>query len=180
MHIAELDAQKQANGLNVRFSVRPVKDAAESIKAGHPKFREVEYVEIKVPGDRDSVERPVRDEDRQRFAGAYAAFKANTAGGGLVGMPLTEWPSISASQVKELEHFNIRTVEQLAAVTDANMSNVGPYIELRRKAKAFLDAAAGLAPLEKVTAENAALKGELEVLKKQVAEMVAAQSKSKK
>lgn len=180
MHIAELDAQQQANGLNVRFSVRPVKDEKASVEAGRPIYRDAEYIEIKVPGDRDSVERPLRDVDRQRFAPAYSAWSKDRAAGGLIGTPLTEWPTISASQVRELEYFNVRTVEQLASVTDANMSNLGPYLELRRKAQAFLKAAQGNAPLEQLASENAALKARLEAMEKQLAEVAAKSEKKSK
>jgi hypothetical protein len=154
MQIAELDGAQVSEKLFVRFDVRPVKNDTVSAKEGRPIFEDREYIEIMVPGDRgNTVHREVRDEDKQRFAPAYRAWKADAASGGLVGTPLEHWPLIAKSEVEELKYFKCHTVEQLAGMSDGNLNNVGPLTELRRKAQAFVQAAKEAAPVAKLTAE---------------------------
>lgn len=154
----------------VKFYVRPVQDEAASAKEGRPIYRDREYVEIRTPGDQNNViQRPVSDMDRQRFRAAYAQFK-DGHGEQVVGTPLVEAPWITRSQVEELSHLRIRTVEHLAAVNDDTCTRVPGLYTLRDKAKAMIEKAAGDAPVLAVQAENEKLKNELEALKQTVKE----------
>lgn len=48
----------------------------------------VEYVEIAMEGgSKDVVHRPATDEDRQKYSGAYTAFKAGAAKSGPTAVP---------------------------------------------------------------------------------------------
>lgn len=129
--------------------------------AGRPVYDEVEYIEIVVPGDRSNVvHRPVTQQDRQKYARQYAAWKAGNQEA-TSGTPLSAWPGISRAQVEELAYFKIRTVEQLAGVSDANITNIAFASDLRRRAQAYLEQAKGNAPLEAALAEIAHLKATL-------------------
>lgn len=175
--IPELDLTQKTDVLLVRFGLHPVKDEAKSAAEGRPVFVDTEYIEIRVPGQRDIVHRPVRESDKHEFAQQYARFKMNAASGGEIGTPLTEAPFLVKSQVLELEHFGCRTVEQLAGMSDGALKNVGPIMELRTKARNYLQAASSNAPLSAMEAALKAKDAELETLKKQVAEIAAMQAK---
>lgn len=168
--------------LFVRFAMQPVQDDKKSQESGRPVFNDVEYIEIMAPGDRSNiVHRPVRDDDKQRFARQWAAWKSG-AGEGVSGTPLKEWPGVTRGQVEELAHFRVHTVEQLAGISDGNMQNVGPLMALRQRARDYLEQAKGQAPLTQMRAELAQRDNVIETLQRQVrelGELVAKQEKSK-
>lgn len=150
----EDDEQTQkAAKLNVRFELHPVEDKGESAKEGRPIFKEVEYIEIRVPGDKDIVRRPVRDADKQEYRQQYRAWQKDHESGGLTGTPLSEVSFITKSEVKELEYFGCRTVEQLAGMSDGALKNVGPIIAIRKKAQDFMAAAKGNSPITRLNAQ---------------------------
>jgi hypothetical protein len=86
---------------------------------------------------------------KKKNTSEYAAFKQNEDQG-LVGTPLKEWPIMSRSQVKELEFFNVYTVEQLAEMADSNIQNFRGMAEKKQAAIRFLEAASEGAPLVKM------------------------------
>lgn len=130
----------------VRFTKEPRENEVKSAAEGRPIFEEVEYVEIQVPGDKTStVHRPLTVDDKKRFAKPYRAWKEGETAT-LSGTPLAQWAPISRGQVEELAYFNIRTVEQLAAVSDGNMQRMGPLSKLRNMAQDFIAQAKGNAP----------------------------------
>jgi hypothetical protein len=162
--------ERGGGGLFVKFGLHPKKNDARSLEAGRPIFDDVEYVEIRVPGDKHNViHRPVGDSDRRQFARAYQAWKSG-AGEQLTGTPLAEWPAVSRSQVEELAYFGVRTVEQLANLSDGNAQQVGPIQALKAKALDYVAKAKGNAPLEQMRAELATRDNELETLRRQVTE----------
>lgn len=172
----------RGNGLKgevARFYMRTVPDPEKSAEAGRPVHTSKEYVEIRIPGDKTlTVDVPVNDTHKRRFSAGYAAFKAGDKEQ-VVGTPLSVWPRISAPQVEDLKHMKIRTVEELAAVSDGNLEALGRgWRSLRDEAKAWLEAAAGTAPISKLQAEIAqkderlaALALEVENLKKDLARL---------
>ena len=135
----------------------------KSNQEGRPIHDDVEFVEIHVPGDRKTiVDTPVKEEHRQRWPQEYARFKAGEETP-ISGTALEDWPPMSRAMVEDLRYAKIRTVEQLAGLTDAQIAAVIPMggNALREKAKRFLEAAAGSAPTEKLAAENEALRGNM-------------------
>lgn len=171
--------QSRVNGLVIRFDTHLVENALESWGGvaigkdglpqkvegkGRPVYDEVEYIEIMVPGDRNNiVHRPVTNEDRRKFAQQYAQWKAGsqeTASG----TPLKAWPGITRAQVEELAYFNVKTVEQLAAISDGNLQSIPFARGLQNRAKAYLEQAKGNAPLEAALAEIERLKNHVAAL----------------
>ena len=159
--------QKMDETLLVRFFIKPFKDGAESMKQGRPVFKDKEYVEIRIPGKRDAICRPASSVDIARFQKHYDAYKSRTTGELEEGTPLAEWPAISRSQVEELSFFNVRTVEQLVAMSDQNASRFQGIHSLQRNAKEWLEIA-------KEGAAAAELKSELEKRDDEIAELKAA------
>lgn len=125
--------------LLVKFFVKQVENKAESLKEGRPIFRDVEYIDIKVPGNRTGgASRPAQFRDKQRFPRHYEAFKSRQEMP-TEGTPLAEWPLMSRSQVEELAFYNVKTVEQLVAMTDTNAGQFMGIRALQAKAKTWLD-----------------------------------------
>ena len=168
------------DSLYVRFYSHPKQDPVKSAEEGRPIFNDTEYVSIMVPGDKTSIiERPARDMDRQRFAKHYAAFK-NDAEEVLEGTPLAAWPGLTRSQVEELRYFNIRTVEQLATVSDSHAQKFMGINTLRNKAQAYIEAAAGNAATDKMALELESRDNEITALKQAVEELQALAKKPKR
>lgn len=165
--------QGKEERLYVSFGLHPQLDEDESNKNARPIYKDVEFVKIVVPGDKQNqIHRPVRPQDKQRFAKAYAAFKAGTQDQ-LTGTPLSEWSGIGRSQMEELKHFGVRTVEQLAALSDSNAQNIGPIMALRQRAKDYLEQAKGHAPLAQMRAELEKRDNIIETLQRQMKEQAA-------
>ena len=126
--------------LLVKFLYETRQDEEASKEAGRPIFKEVEYINIQVPGTRNIVNRPVRPNDKVRFPRHYQAFQARQDQPQLEGTPLSEWPGVTRSMAEELAFFKIHTVEQLAGMADVNTSNVKGAMFMKQKAQAYLDA----------------------------------------
>lgn len=164
------------HGLFAEFYMEAVRDNAASLEAGHPKFKDLPYVMIMVPGDKGAVvRRPVRvgqhpKHDNNRFHNEYVAFvqKKETP---LIGFPLEEWAQLTRSQVLELAHFGFKTVEHLADVTDTNAQKFMGLYDLRDKAKAFLKASKEEAPIQQLHAEIEHRNDQLEAMQNQMKEM---------
>lgn len=164
------DATDADRSLVVRFSIEAKIDgaavAAAEIKAAEearaagtvpdpvpPKYKDVEYIKILIPGDKTlNVHRPVMPSDKARFPAQYAAFKS--ARGMIVhGTSLAGWPLVTESQRKELEFFNIYTVEQLSEVNDGFASSMMGVQQLKQAAQRYLSAAKEKAPAVKFAQE---------------------------
>ena len=112
----------------------------------------MEWIDIRIPGNRDNVVcRPARDKDKQRFPRHYAAFQQRIAGKEekIVGTPLSAWPyeGLTPARVKELDFFNIRTVEQLATTSDNAGAKLPGFQAMKQAAKLYLETASKQAPV---------------------------------
>ena len=147
------DTSEADRSLLVRFFVKSTQDKAATIKEGRPIFREREFIEIRFPGNRtDAVARPARPADIARFPRHYDAFKRRVEMPD-EGTPLAEWPQISRSQVEELAFYNIKTVEQLVGMSDANAGQFMGINKLRAQAKEFLENSKQLVELSSLKTE---------------------------
>lgn len=155
-----------------QFFTEAVKLEWKSQQEGRPIFEDREFVRILIPGDRRSMAvEPVRDEHRRRWPREYEAFKI-----GLEppqeGTPLGEWPVslMTPARVQELAYFNIKSVEQLAGVNDAQLQSLGMGArELRERAKTWLEVArTGAAPLERLIAKTEDQAREIERLTREL------------
>ena len=159
--------------LLVRFFHKERENKAATIKEGRPIFKEVEYVEIRIPGSR-SVQacRPATEGDKQRFHRHYEAFKKR------VELPeegtlLAEWPQISRSQVEELKFFGVKTVENMANMSDTNATQFQGGYALRTRAKEWLekaDSSALIAQKEAMEARIAELEADIKLLRENALE----------
>jgi hypothetical protein len=172
--VADFDGSKKEmldSQLLVKFFYKTRQDFAESKKQGRPIFKEVEYIDIKVPGDRNCcVCRPARDADRTRFPKHYEAFKNRTAAPE-TGTPLAEWAKIPRSAVEQLAFANVKTVEQLAALSDTYTGQIHGGNSYKRMAQEYLkrvEEEKAVGDVSALKEENEDLKAKLEELMKKV------------
>jgi hypothetical protein len=167
--------------LHVTFSGKAVPDERATVEAGRPIFKDVDWIVINIPGSRDDVQRPVRESDKSRFPRQWAAYKAGKAQEGTTGTPLSMWPGVTRAQAEELAFFGAKTVEQLAEMPDGNLQKFMGGNALKQRAKDFIAAAKGEAPMAQMRSELEKRDAELAALREQVDAMAKAQAdKTKK
>lgn len=175
--MAGTPATEDDKRLFVVFSYEPRVDHAASEKEGRNVYRDVEFVTIRIPGDKTlSVHRPVMASDKQRFPQQYAAFRSKSHED-VVGTPLNLWPGIRPAQVKELEYFNVHTVEQLASMPDSGSGQMMGVQALKRAARDYIENAKSQAPLLKVQQELETRDAQIAALQQALAEQGALISK---
>ncbi len=127
--------------LLVQFHILPMVDDDRSKQEGRPMYRDVDHIRIMQPGNKESViDRPVTEMDIARFRQQYDNWKAGNKEI-LEGTPLEAVPWITRSQVEEMRYFNVRTVEQLADISDSNAQKFMGINVLRKQARTFLEQA---------------------------------------
>lgn len=152
-HSFGLDSTKGDERLAVRFFKKAARDDLESEKQARMVFKEVDFVQIMVPGDRDNILiRPAGEGDKRRFAKQYEAFQRGESEA-VVGTPLELWGKLTLPQVEELRYIGVRTIEQLAELRDDAVMKMPGALDLKRRAAAFIELQREEAPLRKVQAE---------------------------
>lgn len=172
---------KMDHKLYVRFFMATVPDQERSDKEGRKCFKDVEMVQIMVPGDKKNIiVRAVREEEKMRFPELYNKWKQNREQDVLDGYPLNEWTHVSPSMVEELRYLGFRTVEHVAGASDAVCSKFAGLQELKRRAQAWIEIRAKEAPLEQAQTELnkrdekiAAMEAEMAAMRQMMAELKA-------
>ena len=163
------NASKMDENLLVKFFHKEREDKAKTLAEGRPCFKEVEYIEIRIPGQRDAQAcRPASSRDKQRFPRHYDAFQRR------VEIPeegtlLKEWPQISRSQVEELAYLNVKTVEKLASTSDIHLNKLHGGVALKQRAAKWL-VSAGKTQL---LAEKEALQATISSMQAQINDLLA-------
>lgn len=157
------------------FKTEAKEDPVASKAQGRPIFKDMEVVEIRIPGERnyapvfpaqavwktiDNV--PITYADR--FRDAYERF---SAGKDQVadGTPLSELPFLTEAKRAELRSLKVYTAEALVGLEGRHLKALGAQgRDIKTQAEAYLASARGVgemvAELEVLKAEIAALKGE--------------------
>jgi hypothetical protein len=146
--------------LHVRFYSKPKYNPDKSAEENRPIYEDTVYVEIMMPGEKNNIiQRPAMSmRDDLRFPKHYEQFMKGQQEQ-MVGTPLKVLPFLSEAQVEELAYFKIRTVEQLADLSDT-VNFMGAQ-EMKQRAQKFLKA---LNSNEAVVEENRQLKARLDAL----------------
>jgi CRISPR/Cas system CSM-associated protein Csm2 small subunit len=108
----------------------------------------------------------------QRFRVRYDKWRAGQSEA-VVGTPLNALPGMTPSKVEEYKYFKVVTVEQLSEASDQLGQKFMTFQADKARAKAFLEVAAGNAPIERMNAELAKRDEEIEALKAQMAALMA-------
>lgn len=98
---------------------------------------EVEFINVKVPGDK-TLEIDVEADEgyKRRFARKYSSFKQMQ---GMTGTPIDEWDDVPDGFKRELAYLGFRFVEQVAGAPDSAFNRVMGGLQWRVKAQAFLN-----------------------------------------
>lgn len=168
----------------LRFFFEAVKNPYQSERNGRSCFDKILYVEVITPGSRESapvfelertycteagIEQPQRTERYAKYKAQIDAFLNGEENPDLSGTPLSAWPRIDTAMVASLKEARVYTVEGLVALSDEKLRVIGPGGRaLRDSAKAFLEAAAGNAPFERLAAENEELREQVRLLTERV------------
>ena len=169
--------QNNSHGLYAEFYPHAVQNTKKTLEEGRPIFEEADYIRIMVPGDKSSIiERPIRMgntpmHDNHRFAREFALYNQGSDQA-LVGTPLTEWPVISRSQCKELDFFNVKTVEQLSEMPDTAVQNFAGVGKLREIAKRFIVQAKEGAPMLQMQTELGVRDEQIASMQSQIDELI--------
>lgn len=145
-------AAPQKGAQTVTFFLKPRINPELSKQDGRPRYDKKPYIRVTQPGDRDNIvtRECWIDEtgqyemaDNIRFPEQWERFTKQNDGDlmGPTGTPLSAWPALGTEQVEELKHFNIFTVEELAGMTEGNVSRFMGLRALQRMAVDFLEAA---------------------------------------
>lgn len=163
--------------LHIEFHRVPVLHPFKSEQEGRAIYVEKDFVRIHIPGDKNNIiDRPVDAIDEMRFADRLAKWRAGQAQA-VDGTPLSALPTMTPGKVAEYGYFQIKTVEQLAGAADSVGQKFMSFQQDKQRAKAFLEVAAGNAPVERMNAELAKRDEQIETLKTMV-EALQAQAKS--
>ena len=168
------------------FKIHTVPNEARSRAMGRPQFDDMEIVEIRMAGNKQTVgvfpahevwkweDKP--DGSREpvtyamRWADIYHKFKANEAQV-QSGTPLSEAPFLSQAKRYELKALNIHTVEALAALDGTPLKTLGiGGREMKTQAQAYLAKAEGSAVETRLAAENEDLRQQIADLQAQFAQ----------
>ena len=122
-----------------------------------------EYIRIVVPGGKTEIDRKAHEGDRMRFGAQYAMFLRGEMGP--IGTLLSDCPEFTVGEVETLVGRKIKTVVQLANLTDGSFQFLPPGTRAQAvRAQAVLDGRA---------AANAAVdRKEIDGLKQQVADLL--------
>ena len=156
------------NRLNVTIYNRPVHDPEESRRRGRSWTKGVEYIRIQIPGEKDTVDRPLREDDKMRFPQQYAAFmqgRQHVPDGTPVDLLFPQTPEIGLN----LHGLGVHTVEQLAGLTEHGASTIGMGATMwRNKAQEYLRAANGGAGMHRLQKQLETKDSQIETLQNQM------------
>ena len=133
-------AKQDDSGCIAQFYYHPLLNGAKSLEAGREVFVDTPYVLILVKGQsKTEVRRKALDEDKVRFSQAWKAFQEGKETA-ITGTPLENMHGLMPSQIQELKSMYIRTVEDLAGMSDLATQKYGHGgVDLRKKAQAFIE-----------------------------------------
>jgi predicted flap endonuclease-1-like 5' DNA nuclease len=133
-------ASREDQGLYGEFHYQPVLQPEESRQQGRPIYKDMLYIQIQIKGQKNQIrDRLATDQDKTDFPRAWAAWEAKEKDI-VLGTPLSAIPGIGPSMELELKQLGIRTVEDLAELTDATMDKFRGARMLKQRAIAYLEA----------------------------------------
>jgi hypothetical protein len=142
-------------------------NVAKTAAEGREIIEDVEVIYIRTPGSRDEITNLVSDDHRARFRTLYDAWKTRREAP-VTGTPLEQWPRATTSMIDDMRTFGIRTVEELANISDAAvMANMG-WRDLRTQAQAWLASAKDSAEAARLAMANQHLQDQISAMQAQI------------
>jgi hypothetical protein len=128
--------KRHLDGCNFRFYMGYKVNKERSLEVGYPQHEDVEFIEV-INFAGEKTPRAVEERDRLAYPQEYANFKARESRPEN-GYYLREWCMITPAALADLEAFGLRTIEQLASVSDEQLDKFKFLIEWNRKAKNWI------------------------------------------
>ena len=128
--------------------------------------KEVDFVNIKIPGDKSTeIDVPADDDHKRRFHRKWMAYQNMQS---MTGTPIEEWDEIPEGLKREMAYLGFRFVEQIAGAPDSAFARIMGGPQWRAKAQAYLNRG-------KISSDELIKKqqSELDELKAQMAELLA-------
>jgi len=188
MAVNDLMENKEERPAYIRFEIRAVKDPQATMKAGHYKSRDVDYVLVSALGSTDfmpkkaakwftevekSVERGrIPMQHLELYREIYARWKKGQEPP-VNGTSIKDWNALSPSQCANMFRCGIKTIEDMAQLPAEGMKHIGAgALDLKNKANAWLQSGKDNGPLiEELAAlkkQNEQLQGSLKSLQDQI------------
>jgi hypothetical protein len=163
--------------LFVQFYTRSVQNNYQSDQQGRPVFEARPFVKIVQPGERDVIDREVREEDKYRFRVQWERYEAQQEQTP-TGTPLAVLYPSEPHIVDQMQALKIFTAEQLAGLTEQAISRLGmggrAHVE---RAKKFIEAAEKFGGAHQMQRELDAANDRIAALEGQIAQLLAAAPK---
>lgn len=157
-----------------RFFLEPVHMAFKSEQAGKPIYEDREYVQIITPGIAKS--QPIEEvnaDHKRRWPREYQIFQDGLEEP-IDGTPLEQWTPMTPAMCLMLKAMHIRTVEELAGITDTVLQDIGMGgRQFRDRAKAYVEATETEAPLQAAIARAEAAEAAVQSLQRQLDDLKA-------
>jgi len=183
-----LDSDTNSILPHVRFYQREVKDEFKSKQENRPIYYMADFVRIEIAGNSYSIIDTFANEGhKQAYPVQWARYeneKKELGDDDITGTVLGDWSILTAAQVRELKHYHFYTVEQVANASDAAIEKVTMVVGMsgfsfREKAQNYLKRAKDSSVLDAQNEELRKRDLEIEALKTQMNELMAAQSVNK-
>lgn len=144
----------------------------ESERQGKKVEHPVTMIQFMFPGGKTIFPRKATEYDKVQYRRQWEQFQANQVQIG-DGLPVEQWSYITKYQAQNLKSLHIHTVTQLANTSDNDLAKVGMgALDLRVKARAYVEAQKGNATTDELKEENQKLASQLDELKEQMAMMM--------
>ncbi len=135
---AAAQAQAQDARLFVRFYNKAVLNEEKSVAANRAIHEDKVFINIKIPGDKNNdVNRVAYPEDFQRFPMHWERFRKGQEQ--VIGTPLNVLPFLTEAMLLDYTASNVRTVEQLANLSDVNCQKLMGSVTHKQDAQRWLD-----------------------------------------
>lgn len=187
-HSGAVDNERPAY---VEFEEREFEDRAMTLAKGSYSTKMVAIAIITRPGSRDSLEkvaeewlREMKEKSRQglipptwypAYQAKYNEWKQGVTSEGVDGTAIATWPLCGKALAKAFINAGIRSVEDLAQVSDQDLQNVGTgALGMKQKAKIWLEQANGHGKTVERVADLENKLGELVILVREQAETIKA------
>lgn len=194
---------RTADGNVVQFWEKPIQNKVASASAGRPIFFKALMARITSPAMKTQTpDQEVRLTDENGFVIRRKTRYTNADTGAVEtwedylreqlkayesgrsesnGTPLDSYPKLDVAQIAMLKMQGINSLETLAGVADSMLGNLGPGGRaLRDGAQAYIEAAKGNAPVEKLAQENEAMRAELAAMRENMNNLLAMQGEKRK
>lgn len=136
--------------LLVKFYVHSELSVYRSKTEGRPIHSDVTMVEVITPGEREPVRQLANEWHKIRFRKQWEAFEKGQESRG-TGTPLEQLFPAEPTTVKDLQAFNVYTVEQLANISDSAMTQLPMGRSLSDRAKKYISTASHGAEFHQLT-----------------------------